>query len=222
MKMPFSTFIFGASKLYTDLLCNYISDEIEFSCKPADLDDISPLLSSASKTDQLPQNTLFLMDYHLKTVQIYLSNCDAVQNQALVSDHVFLVLYNFPRDTNLEIHALKNGFRGIFYEDEGADQIKKGLSAVLEGKLWFSRKILKQKNFLKQLEPLSAEQPEAHQLSKREKEILREVVKGKNNKDIATELYISSNTVKKHISNIYKKLGVANRLEATLWTMEHL
>lgn len=51
-------------------------------------------------------------------------------------------------------------------------------------------------------------------LSGRELEIARMLCKGKNNNDIAAELFLSTNTVKVHTSNLYKKLGVKNRVQA--------
>lgn len=50
-------------------------------------------------------------------------------------------------------------------------------------------------------------------LTVRELEIVREVIGGKNNKEIGEQLFISPNTVKNHIYNIYKKIGIKNRYE---------
>jgi DNA-binding CsgD family transcriptional regulator/streptogramin lyase len=52
-----------------------------------------------------------------------------------------------------------------------------------------------------------------YKLSNREREILALVLKGKSNKDIEDKLFIADNTVKAHIYNIYRKVGVKNRLE---------
>jgi len=51
-------------------------------------------------------------------------------------------------------------------------------------------------------------------LTRREREILSLMAKGKINKEIAALLYISPETVKKHVQNIYVKLGVHNKIEA--------
>ena len=51
-------------------------------------------------------------------------------------------------------------------------------------------------------------------LSQREREIAGLLCMGKNNKEIAQELYLSSNTVKVHLSNLYHKIGAANRVQA--------
>ena len=57
-------------------------------------------------------------------------------------------------------------------------------------------------------------------LSSRETEILVLVAQGKTNKEIASLLYISLNTVKVHVSNIFQKIGVSSRTEATLYAIE--
>lgn len=62
---------------------------------------------------------------------------------------------------------------------------------------------------------------DANLLSDREIEVLKLVGQGKSNKDIAQELFISVNTVKVHLNNIFKKLNVTSRTEATLYAIEH-
>lgn len=59
------------------------------------------------------------------------------------------------------------------------------------------------------------------EISDREIEILQLLSQGKSNKDIARELFISINTVKVHLSNIFKKLNVSSRTEATVYAIEH-
>ena len=55
-------------------------------------------------------------------------------------------------------------------------------------------------------------------LTKREQDVLREMSKGLNNKEIADNLFITESTVKKHVSNIFSKLDFRNRQEAILYT----
>jgi DNA-binding NarL/FixJ family response regulator len=63
--------------------------------------------------------------------------------------------------------------------------------------------------------------PEAGSLTRRELEILGLVAEGNTNAKIARSLWVTEQTVKFHLSNIYRKLGVANRTEASRWAQVH-
>jgi DNA-binding CsgD family transcriptional regulator/pimeloyl-ACP methyl ester carboxylesterase len=58
-------------------------------------------------------------------------------------------------------------------------------------------------------------------LSERELEVLRLLAQGKSNQQIADELVISLNTVRRHVSNVFDKTGVANRAQAAVYAKEH-
>jgi DNA-binding NarL/FixJ family response regulator len=62
----------------------------------------------------------------------------------------------------------------------------------------------------------------ADQLSAREQQVLRLVTKGLANKQIARYLDISESTVKAHISNVFRRIGVTDRTSAAIWAREHL
>jgi DNA-binding NarL/FixJ family response regulator len=61
----------------------------------------------------------------------------------------------------------------------------------------------------------------APELTRRELEILRLVAEGHSNAQLAKMLWVTEQTVKFHLSNIYRKLGVANRTEASRWAQVH-
>ncbi len=70
-------------------------------------------------------------------------------------------------------------------------------------------------------EDMEKEMDEKFSLTEREKEMLRLLLHGKSNKEISALTYVSTETVKSHLQNIYKKLGVRSRLEAvTLFLKE--
>ena len=65
----------------------------------------------------------------------------------------------------------------------------------------------------------AAEEPKV--LTKRESEILRLTAEGHSNSELAKMLWVTEQTVKFHLSNIYRKLDVSNRTEASRWAMMH-
>lgn len=133
----------------------------------------------------------------------------------------FVALFNAKNDDSLTREALARKARGIFYKGATLSALVKGIAAILEGELWYSREVLSQ--FL--MEPKSpggAPGEGADELTLREKEILFKIAAGESNKEIADALFISLHTVKSHIYNIYRKIGVENRMRAAHWVARHL
>ena len=58
-------------------------------------------------------------------------------------------------------------------------------------------------------------------LTRRELEILRFVARGHTNGEVARALWVTDETVKYHLANVYRKLGVSSRLEAVAWAAEN-
>lgn len=59
-----------------------------------------------------------------------------------------------------------------------------------------------------------------HDLTPRELQILQQLIAGKTNKAIASEIYISEKTVEFHLDHIYTKIGARTRLMAGLWALQ--
>lgn len=134
-----------------------------------------------------------------------------------------VALFNIAPDSRdeIEFEAIEHSIRGIFYLNEPPEVLAKGIEKILSGEIWFSRKTTSQ--FLldpKRFHPRS--QAVEAMLTAREKEILVAIASGSGNTEISDEFNISLNTVKTHVYNIYKKIDVRNRLEATLWVARYL
>ena len=80
--------------------------------------------------------------------------------------------------------------------------------------VWNSCKIVDDEDIEETIETLLEKAEVKYGLSTREKEIAMLLYEGKNNNEIADTLFVSTNTVKVHASNLYKKLGVSNRVQA--------
>ena len=73
--------------------------------------------------------------------------------------------------------------------------------------------------FRPELDAAEASDGDAHGLSDRELVIVRAVARGLTNKEIGGELFVSEQTVKFHLRNVYRKLGIGSRTEAARWAI---
>ena len=71
------------------------------------------------------------------------------------------------------------------------------------------------------IETVSSKPHNTNKLSKREIEVLAEMVKGKTNKEIANTLFVSEKTIKTHVSHIFNKLSVTDRTQAAIYAIEN-
>ncbi|MFC0522025.1 response regulator [Pontibacillus salicampi] len=112
--------------------------------------------------------------------------------------------------------ALDAGADGYMLKETSSEELIRGILNVCKGDCIISPSMTK-----KLLLPYRQKQPEASRsLTNREREVLKELAKGLTNKEIANILYISDQTVKIHISNIYKKLKVKSRSQAIVYAVE--
>ncbi len=113
-------------------------------------------------------------------------------------------------------YALKAGADGYLLKDISPEILHKSIVNAYRNQLSFSEEIvLKSIDLLRKadLSNFAAQSPEI-QLTKREQEVLTHLSQGLSYMHISQNLYISEGTVRKHIENIYKKLGVHNKVEA--------
>ena len=108
---------------------------------------------------------------------------------------------------------------GIFYDDTDQEQLIRGLARLLDGDYWVPRRLLHRFLDKNRRTPTSNSSVNVN-LTKRERQILKLIKEGATNGDIATALDVSEHTVKSHLYNVYKKIGVRNRLEAGNWVRD--
>lgn len=107
-------------------------------------------------------------------------------------------------------------FCGFIDPDISSDMVVRAIKMVSKGEIWVDRGSISAifEEFSKQARKAYCSKDMFNSLSMREKELLKLISRGCSNKDIAGLLYISDKTVKTHLYNIYKKLGVKTRLQA--------
>lgn len=115
------------------------------------------------------------------------------------------------------IDALEAGAAGYLLKDSPSDDLARGIRAALDGDTPLSprvARILVERARLRSSGTAQARQ--AASLSERELEVLRLLAEGLDNGQIARTLFVSPTTVKHHVSSIFTKLGVANRVQAAI------
>lgn len=133
----------------------------------------------------------------------------------------YVVLFNVSPGMGFEHKALMQGARGFFYVQDNIEQFERGILAIYAGELWVSRKIMTD-YILEHRRPLLPFDRDGTGLTRRESEILGTIAEGATNEEIADKFFISTHTVKSHLYNIFKKVGVSNRLQAALWARRNL
>ena len=119
------------------------------------------------------------------------------------------------------IRAMRMGARGVVLKQSATDLLVKSIYKVYGGEIWLDQHMTAEvmKAFSKSAE--AGPRREKPLLSDREKEIVQHVAQGFRNKEIGEKLFISEQTVKNHLHNIFDKLGVSDRLELALYAIHH-
>ena len=109
--------------------------------------------------------------------------------------------------------AVKAGAVGYLLKDTEAEELKRAIQAAAQGKVHLAPEAAARL----MREVRAPESPEA--LTEREADVLRLIARGKANKQIAEELYVTEKTVKAHVSRILAKLSVTSRTQAALYAV---
>jgi LuxR family transcriptional regulator of csgAB operon len=198
--------LLGRKTIQTSLLSEFLRSSLGYSVSatenmPQDSDDV------------LASNKLILMDYASLPEEeqtLYLDALIEMPSPPLVA---FLNTREADEpDYLLDWPAVK----GIFYEDVSQETLLQGVQAIFSGAFWFSQSLL-YRYLEKQRRRTKRRRQSISVLTTKEQEILRLIASGKTNDAVAETLYISAHTVKSHLYNIFKKINVSNRIQATHW-----
>jgi DNA-binding NarL/FixJ family response regulator len=208
-----SVHVIGGTRLQNDLLATFLEKETGLSCKSCDSLKQAPLAENG------PGHThLVLLDGQSRDADLLRDDgpmaADTDHNKCLFA------LCNVEPDVEIEKDSLALGLKGVFYNNTPLSLLARGVQAILDGELWYSRKTLSQS--LQRVRPVKRRSEPLVDLTYREKQILEEIVSGETNQEIADHLNISVHTVKTHIYNMYKKLNVSNRLQVSHLASEYL
>ncbi|MFU0801454.1 MAG: Stage 0 sporulation A-like protein [Xylanivirga thermophila] len=135
-----------------------------------------------------------------------------------------IIVLTIHEDKEYLIEAIKMGAKGYVMKDAEAEHLIQAVRDVSKGETYLqptlTGKIIGDIDKTKYRDSLKKRFND-NNLTPREIEVLLLIADGKNNKEIADELYISEKTVKNHVSNIFKKIDVCDRTQAAIYAFKN-
>lgn len=170
---------------------------------------------------RLRQSDLVLMDIQMPEV-------NGVQATAMIKSdfpHIKIIVLTTFNDDEYIYDALKNGASGYLLKDTSPGEILKAVRTVYRGGALIQSEVaVKVINKFFQLANESVDKnmdPKVQLLTEREREICRLIAEGKNNQEIAEDLYLSQGTVKNHITRVLEKLDLRDRTQLAVFTIKN-
>lgn len=185
------------------------SKDLEVSFLAANGQEFLDKMHSRKKVD-LPN--LVLMDIDMPVM----NGIQAVKYAHEIYPQTKFLMFTVFDDDDKIFDAIKAGAIGYLLKDEKVEKVIEAIKEIIEsgGAPMSPRIARKALNLLMQSEIQIKQQHEETNLTDREKEILKHLVDGYDYKAAGEKLFISPNTVRTHISNIYQKLHVTNKAQA--------
>jgi DNA-binding NarL/FixJ family response regulator len=118
--------------------------------------------------------------------------------------------------------AIRRGAMGIVLKEQAADQLLKAIIKVHEGEVWIERSMMG--SMIQELNKPALVDPELTKiksLTDREREVIALIGEGLKNKQVGERLFISETTVTHHLSSVFDKLDVSDRLELIIYAFRH-
>jgi DNA-binding NarL/FixJ family response regulator len=150
---------------------------------------------------------------------------DLIPQLYAVSENLKVLVLLESGDQEMPRRAMRLGASGVVYKNKSADMLLKAVVCVHAGEAWLDRSTTA--SLLRELSPRNKapkknpEEIKIGSLSQRERDVIKLVGKGFKNKQIAEALFISDITVHHHLTNIYSKLEVADRLELLIYAYRY-
>jgi two-component system nitrate/nitrite response regulator NarL len=159
-----------------------------------------------------------------------LDGLGTLQRLQAVKNKTRVIVLTASDDKNEFVQAMRFGTSGIVLKQTATEMLIKSIRKVHAGEIWLdsytTAAVIRQ--FVAADEappPLASASPgrerERSPLSQREREIVALVAQGFKNKEMAEKMFISEQTVKNHLHNIFDKLGVSDRLELALYAIHN-
>ena len=155
-------------------------------------------------------------------LDINMPNLDGLQVLNIMKQQKMLckvILLTIHKEVDYLMKALDMGCDGYVLKDSDFDTLKKAIFSVYSGDTYIEPSLMPMLN--SSLAERDVLQDKLSELTKRELEVLKMIASGSFYKEIASTLNISERTVKNHVSNIFKKIGVSDRTQAAVFAIKN-
>lgn len=188
---------------------------------------------------------LLELDGDIQVIAVAVDGEDCLEKLQLVKPDVLLLDINMPKKNGLEVlkslksrrsklkvlvltvhneteylmKAVDIGVNGYVLKDSESAELKKAIFTVADGETYIQPSLIPALN-AKMIET-NKDAEKIKSLTKRELDVLKLLAVGMFNKEVGKRLEISERTVKNHVSNIFKKLGVTDRTQAAVFAIRN-
>ena len=141
------------------------------------------------------------------------------------ADQTPIVVLTGSDDTQIYQKCLKSGISGLVRKDKTSAILFKAIEKVHEGEFWFDRHLMGQtvKELVSEKQMLREylKTVPFKGLTERENQVVNLICKGMKNRDIAEKLFITETTVRHHLTSVFEKFSLTNRLELVIYAFKH-
>ena len=148
-----------------------------------------------------------------------LNGIDVLKNIRSHKMNVKVLVLTVHNEVEYLMKAIDIGVEGYILKDSESSELKNAIYEICKGESYIQPNLIPLLN-AKKIEK-SEDSDKIHELTKRELEVLTLLAVGMYNKEIAEKLDISERTVKNHISNLFKKIGVTDRTQAAVFAIRN-
>jgi two-component system NarL family response regulator len=152
----------------------------------------------------------------LDTASTGMAGAEATHRLSAAAPRTRVLVLTDSDDDRDVMDALLAGASGYLLKDSSVDQIIEGITAAAQGESMITPRLASRLVGRLREPDQETPVPGAIALTRREHEVLELLVLGSENAEIAERLQISRHTVKNHVSSIFDKLGVENRIQAAV------
>ncbi len=173
-------------------------------------------IDTVKKAEQLKPNVI-LLDINMPNM----NGIQALRRLRDIGSDAKVIMLTIHEDKEYLLETINIGAEGYVLKDAESSSLIQAIRSVYKGKPYVHPTLASElvSSFNKK-EKKDIQSP-IDKLTKREYEVLILIAEGKNNREIAGELFISEKTVKNHVSSIFKKIGVNDRTQAAIYAYKN-